>query len=242
MQDLVEDVYKELKDAVEKTAEKPCAIAYSGGLDSSLLLALSNYRYIPYTLGFSDSRDIENVDKNSMILKIHVKKIILDDIDIKSYIEQLLEIDPKITRMEMGYELVLFILMDFIPEKFVVTGQGADELFYGYRRFIDNPRLKNDTYLNRLFNVTLPREKKMAEYYDKELITPYLSPGILKMRHSITRDINIQENRNKLILREVASRISLPEEIYNRPKSAAQYGSGINKYLLKQSDKIFRNE
>ncbi|WP_337861097.1 asparagine synthase-related protein [Ferroplasma sp.] len=242
MQNITEDVYKELKAAVEKTTENPCAIAYSGGLDSSLLLALSNYTYIPYTLGFSDSRDIDNVDENSMILKIHVKKIILDDIDIHSYIEQLLKIDPKITRMELGFELVPFILMDFIPEKFVVTGQGADELFYGYRRFIDNPRLKNDTYINRLFNVTLPREKKIAEYYDKELLTPYLSPGILKMRTNITREENILDNRNKLILREIASKISLPEEIYNRPKSAAQYGSGINKYLLKQSDKIFRNE
>ena len=242
MQNIVDNVYNELKAAVEQTADKPCAIAYSGGLDSSLLLALSGYRYIPYTLGFSDSRDIENVDDASSILKINPKIILLDEIDIEGYISQLLKIDPKITKMEMGYELVLFILMDFIPEKYVVTGQGADELFYGYRRFIDNPRLKNDTYINRLFNVTLPREKKMAEYYDKELITPYLSLGMLKIRHYITREDNIEENRNKLILREIAAKISLPEEIYNRSKTAAQYGSGINKYLLRQSDKIFRNE
>ena len=242
MQNMVDNVYNELKAAVEQTADKPCAIAYSGGLDSSLLLALSGYRYIPYTLGFSDSRDIENVDDASSILKLNPKIILLDEIDIEGYISQLLKIDPKITKMEMGYELVLFILMDFIPEKYVVTGQGADELFYGYRRFIDNPRLKNDTYINRLFNVTLPREKKMAEYYDKELITPYLSPGMLKIRHYITREDNIEENRNKLILREIAAKISLPEEIYNRNKTAAQYGSGINKYLLRQSDKIFRNE
>jgi len=242
MQNIVDDVYEELKAAVEKTAGKPCAIAYSGGLDSSLLLAISDYKYIPYTLGFSDSRDIENVDDASMILKLQVKKIILDDMDIQSYIDQLLKIDPKITRMEMGYELVLFILMDFIPEKYVVTGQGADEIFYGYRRFIDNPRLKNDTYMNRLFNVTLPRERKMAEYYDKELITPYLSPGIMRIRHNITRENNIQGNRNKIILREIAQKVSLPEEIYNRSKTAAQYGSGINKYLLRQSDKIYRNE
>ena len=191
MQNIVDNVYNELKAAVEQTADKPCAIAYSGGLDSSLILALSDYRYIPYTLGFSDSRDIENVDDASAILKLNPKIILLDEIDIESYISQLLKIDPKITKMEMGYELVLFILMDFIPEKYVVTGQGADEIFYGYRRFIDNPRLKNDTYINRLFNVTLPREKKMAEYYDKELITPYLSQGMLKIRHYITREDNI---------------------------------------------------
>ena len=64
MQNIVEDVYEELRAAVEKTINLPCAIAYSGGLDSSLLLGLSGYKYIPYTLGFSDSRDIEKVIRN----------------------------------------------------------------------------------------------------------------------------------------------------------------------------------
>ncbi|NOL59992.1 asparagine synthase, partial [Ferroplasma acidiphilum] len=75
MQNIVDNVYNELKAAVEETVDKPCAIAYSGGLDSSLLLALSGYRYIPYTLGFSDSRDIENVDDASSILKLNPKII-----------------------------------------------------------------------------------------------------------------------------------------------------------------------
>ena len=82
----------------------------------------------------------------------------------------------------------------------------------------------------------------MAEYYGKELITPYLSPGILRMRHNITRDDNIEETRNKIIIREIARKINMPEEIYGRNKTAAQYGSGINKFLLRQDDKIFRNE
>ena len=106
---------------------------------------------------------------SSLILNINVKKIYLDDMDINNYIDELYKIDKKITKLELGYELVLFILMDYISEKYVVTGQGADELFYGYHRFLDNPKLRNDSYLNRLLNVTLPREKKMAEYYDKEL-------------------------------------------------------------------------
>ncbi|WP_287961283.1 asparagine synthase-related protein, partial [Acidiplasma sp.] len=94
--------------------------------------------------------------------------------------------------------------------------------------------LSNETYLNRLFNVTLPREKKMAEYYDKELITPYLNPEILKLRSKITRNVNINGESNKLILREIAKNIGIPDSIFNRNKKAAQYGSGINRYLIKK--------
>ncbi len=232
MENIVEEVHSILNNEMGKIKDKQYAIAYSGGLDSSLLLGLSDYKLIPYTLGFSDSRDFLNVDNASLILNIHVKKIVLDNINIENYINELLKIDKSITRMELGYELVLFILMDSISEKFVVTGQGADEIFYGYHRFLDNPRLKNDSYINRLINVTLPREKKMAEYYDKKLITPYLSPDLMKIRKGITRDMNISGNKNKMILREIAERIGMPESIYNINKKAAQYGSGINRYLL----------
>ncbi|MEM0139655.1 MAG: asparagine synthase-related protein [Ferroplasma sp.] len=233
MEEMENQIYSILKSNVDKSLEKSCALAYSGGLDSSLLLALSNYRYIPYTLGFSNSRDIEHVEDSSLILNLNVKKIILDDIDIENYIKELKNMDPKISKMELGYELVLFILMDYIPEKYVVTGQGADEIFYGYRRFVDNPHLRNDTYMNRLFNVTLPRETKMAEYYDKELITPFLDPEILKLRKKITREMNIAGDKNKVMLRHIAEAISVPKEIYSRNKTAAQYGSGITKYLMK---------
>ncbi len=233
MNEIENEIYSLLKNAVDETLVNPCALAYSGGVDSSLLLALSGYKYIPYTLGFSNSRDIEHVEDSSLILNLNVKKIYLDDMEIDNYISELKKLDPKISKMELGYELVLFIIMDYIPEKFIVTGQGADELFYGYRRFVDNTHLRNDTYINRLFNVTLPREKKMAEYYNKELITPYLSPEILKIRKKITREMNIIDGKNKVMLRNISKYVDIPEEIYSRNKTAAQYGSGLSKYLMK---------
>ena len=58
MNEVVDEVYSYLKSEMEKTKGQSYALAYSGGLDSSLLFALSDYKLIPYSLGFSDSRDI----------------------------------------------------------------------------------------------------------------------------------------------------------------------------------------
>ncbi len=232
-----EAVYNALKNEIEKLKSKKCAISYSGGLDSTLLLYISNFSFNPYTTGYSNSRDIKNSDDVSRILNFNVNKIILDNVNINSYLNDLMKIDKNIKKSEIGYELVLFITLDYISEKYVVTGQGADELFFGYRRFIDDPSLGNDLYIKRLIGVTLPRERKMADYYNKELITPYLSDEIMKLRNDITKEKNIINGVNKMMLRNIAKNIGLPEDIYLKNKKAAQYGSGISNALRKVINK-----
>lgn len=50
---------------------------------------------------------------------------------------------------------------------------------------------------------------------------------------------NKKDSLRKCILREIAADIGVPMEIVRRPKKAAQYGSGINKILVK---KVLKNE
>ncbi|AAT43632.1 asparagine synthase C-terminal domain-containing protein [Picrophilus oshimae] len=232
-----EAVYNALKEEIEKVRSKKCAISYSGGLDSTLLLYISNFSFNPYTTGYSNSRDIKNAEETSRILNFNVNKIILDNVNINSYLNDLIKIDKNIKKSEIGYELVLFITLDYISEKYVVTGQGADEIFFGYRRFIDDDNLGNEHYIKKLIEVTLPRERKIADYYNKELITPYLSDGIMDLRNDITKDKNIINGVNKMILRNIAKNIGLPEEVYLKNKKAAQYGSGISNALKKVMNK-----
>ena len=177
------------------------------------------------------SRDFENAVKASRLLNFTLNHIDLDEIDLKSYIEIVKEIDPDISNSELGYELVLTILLDRIPEKTVYTGQGADELFFGYRRFLDDPGLDNADHMNKLFTVTLPRELKIADYFGKTLKAPYLESNIAKLVAPLPREDHFAGETNKAILRAVASLKGLPPEIISLKKKAAQYGSGINKRI-----------
>lgn len=231
--DLSERIKKILVSEVSSIIPGKTALGFSGGLDSTLLMGISNGALIPYTVGFSNSKDIANSRIASLLLGIKSNEICLDSVDLKGYLELLKEIDHNIRRDEIGYELVLTILMDRIKEKEIVTGQGSDELFYGYRRFIEEPELTNRTHMEKLMGVTLPREEKIADYFGKKILTPYLNREIVDLMKDVPKGMNITNGVNKVILREVARSLGLPEEIIQVKKKAAQYGSGINNRLPK---------
>ena len=215
---------------------KGSALAFSGGLDSTLLLALSGYTLKPYTVGFSDSHDIARSRYVAELLGFKINEILLDDCDLAEAISVLKSIDPSIGRPEIGYELVLYYTLSEIGEDHLVTGQGADEIFYGYRRFVDNPDMVNGEHLDRLFRITLPRETAIAGFFSKSLITPYLDSRIVEKLSRLPRNVNIINGINKIQLRDLARNTGLPEEIWNFRKKAAQYGSGIQARLKKISD------
>jgi asparagine synthase (glutamine-hydrolysing) len=207
------------------------ALAFSGGVDSSLLLWLSRGGLRPYTTGFPGSPDLKSASTAAALMGFSTVDILLDDQYTKNAASAIRKIDPGIPTAELGYEIVLYAILDHAPVERLVTGQGADELFYGYRAFIDNPLMSNERHLKDLFEVTLPRETRMAEEFSKTLLTPYLSPRILEISRSLGRDRNVIGSRNKSPLRDAAIAAGLPEEIAERPKKAAQYGTLVQKRL-----------
>lgn len=207
------------------------SLAYSGGLDSSILLSLCPKTVVPYTLGDDESKDSVNSIGGSMKLGFEAVSIPLKEVDLEKYASIVRDIDPDIRKKDLGYELVLAVLLDQIKEEEVITGQGADEIFYGYSIFRDSPEMDNSIHLKKLYEETLPRETEIAGHFGKKLITPYLSRDIFSIMEDIGRDANFNSDFNKAILRAAATQAGLPLEIVERRKTAAQYGSGMMKKL-----------
>ncbi len=205
-------------------------LSFSGGLDSTLLLYLSGMTLKPVVAGFNGSHDIERAMKVSNLLGSALKKIILDDIDLENHIKSIKDIDPSVKKQEIGYELVLSVVLENSEGNTVVTGQGADEIFYGYHDLVVS-QTSNLEHIHKLIDRTLPREKKMAEEMGKELITPYLDGKIVDICSKIPRLYHVSDGIGKLVLRSIAKLSDVPESLYRYPKKAAQYGSGVDRFL-----------
>ncbi len=232
-QELGKKVLEALSDFYRTHDLGKASMAYSGGLDSSVLLALAPRTVIPYTLGDENSKDYSNSKDGAKKLGFSVVSIPISSVKLESYVNTVMEIDPGIRKKDLGYEVVLAALLDNMKGKEVITGQGADEIFYGYNIFREQPGMDNSLHFKKLFHETLPREGAIAKHFGKKLITPYLSDEILKIMENVNRDTNFSGDTNKAVLRSAAIQAGIHGEIAERKKTAAQYGSGLMKMLKK---------
>jgi asparagine synthase (glutamine-hydrolysing) len=223
-----------IQKAVQKVIADDIAILLSGGIDSSLLayVASKQKSIVAYTVGVENSYDFKAADSAARLLGINANKVIIKEKDVNEGIIELINIDPSQDALELSFNLPLYFVCKSAKEKILLTGQGSDEVFGGYKKYKTEPmRMKED--LNKVLNSTIVKEIKIANYFKKDLKTPYLDPEILAFSKSLPDSDKISSDSEKIILRKAAIILGLPEEIAARKKKAAQYGSGINKILKK---------
>lgn len=117
----------------------------------------------------------------------------------------------------------------------VLCGQGADELFLGYAHFLplegERLRARYLEDLRRLREEDWPASQRVAASLGRDLRAPFLDPEWSRQ----VEEVPLEERRiggvAKGLLREVARRAGLPEEVAGRRKKAFQYGSGVHAVL-----------
>ncbi len=231
MEHLAELLAEILRDEVK--CIESIALAFSGGLDSGILAYLlrdCNVKF--YTVGIEGSMDIQNALNAAELLGIEVESIEINENDVLEGLLFLKRVDPEINALESSFELPLYFVLSYAYEDNVMTGQGSDELFGGYAKYLENPWLMNED-LNRLLVKTKPREIRMAALLGKDLITPYLEKRVMEFAANIPMEMKIRNGIRKYILREAARLLGVPKSIVEREKKAAQYGSGVWKIMKK---------
>ena len=138
--------------------------------------------------------------------------------------------NPRWASTFVAFDLVL----QRIDEKLVLCGQGADELFAGYKKYREmtqeeaEARMRRD--LEELVNEEFPLYRKMAQNYGKILIAPFLHPEVIEFSRAIPFKYKLGDE-NKMVLRLAASFLGVPGSMAEKPKKAMQYGSGVSKVL-----------
>jgi len=248
-------LHKLLLSAVKKRIKsKKSGILFSGGLDSAVLAKLSQ-GFEPdislYCTGFSNSKDLMNAKEAAAILELPLNIIQLELDTVEAALPKILTALVEPTTMDFAIAIPLYFAAQFAKNEGktnVLCGQGADESLGGYKRYEDILAMEGYTRLhsclqNDVFDLfgSLKREFAIATINRIEFGFPYLDRDVLRFLLPLPAEYKIlRENSvfiRKHILRLVAKDLGLPSQIYNRPKLAAQFGSGAQKAL----DKLARN-
>ncbi len=227
-------LYEALERSVKKRYYKPCAIAFSGGLDSSILAAMCKDAKL-YSVGMAGSHDIKQTRYAAKLLglldNLHLHEITMEELDsaIPNVIKAIESPDP----LMVSIALPLYFASKYAHSdglRVILSGQGADELFAGYKRYESlkpedlEKALRTD--LDNIAQNNLERDDAVTMANSVELRVPYLDKKVIELALNISPELKIHNGIRKYILRLAASKI-LPDELAWKEKKAAQYSSGI---------------
>ncbi len=242
---LKESIFKRIKNLNE------IPIIFSGGVDSSLIaLILKEYPIKLYAVRKEGSKDLEYVKKVANSLNLPLKsKVVTEDI-VKDALPDVLRVIAENNLMKIGVGMTIYLASQMISQdgyKVALSGQGADELFAGYNRYLksySNKTLQEELEFDiaNIHHVNLERDYGVSALNNVELRMPYLDEKLVyyALKIPITEKINSSEDvLRKRVLRDLAFNLGLDKEFAYRPKKAAQYGTGIDKLLRKKVLKNF---
>ena len=206
--------------------DRDVAVAFSGGLDSGLVAAISKdyARSVTlYTSGKDESYDVVMARDMSERLGLPWLHIPITKDNIESRLREMISITGTSSPLTLSFELPLFFVCRTVHERYIIGGQGSDELFAGYSKYIGMPddelarAMKSD--MGKLITSTIPHETRVANHFGMDIAD-------LKPKDADSR---------KALLKQIARDLGYPF-IAEKRKKAAQYGSGTMDLVREVAD------
>ncbi len=220
-----------IKSGVE---DQDIAVAFSGGLDSGLVAAISKdyARSVTlYTSGKEQSYDVVMAQEMSERLGLPWLHIPITEDNIEARLREMITITGTSSPLTLSFELPMFFVCRTVHERIIIGGQGSDELFAGYNKYVglsdDELQRMMKSDMGKLITSTIPHETKVADHFGKKILYPYLDPLVTMQVNAMDlKDLKPKDSDNrKVLLRQVARNLGYPF-IADKRKKAAQYGSG----------------
>lgn len=234
----IENIVETIEKSLFKLKLKIGCIAFSGGLDSSLLAAIYDLPLISVTASNKDEewlkRAARMLGRDLELLKVDKKEVI----EAADAVKKIIESDDF---LQISIAVPIYLVMRFAKScgySEIVFGQGADELFGGYKRYeeMDKYELENALIqdLKNIGNDNLVRDVKIAYRNEIKLVTPYLQWEVIDSAIKIPPEYKVRKENGRIvrkyILRKMAEKY-LPGEIAWKDKKAIQYSTGIARIL-----------
>jgi len=249
-----------LIEAVQKRMPGVRGVSLSGGLDSSVVAAIAS-EYNPDlhlftgTIDSAPGPDLENAVIMAKFLGLehrhHIYRITESDIcdSIPQLVWHLESYDEDCISGIISNFYIARMAKEYTDATLV--GEGADELFGGYRMVLKNPKVTSDAHREQLaqrlldisYNTALRRLDRGWMSNAVVYQIPYLDASIVAFAKKIPMAWKIHggQQTEKFILRE-AFRDMLPEKIANREKLRFAMGVGTDDVMDMLVSKIIDPE
>ena len=235
-------VRQTLERAVRKRlmSDVPLGAFLSGGLDSSIIAALVRPHvdeFHTFSVGIEGSRDLEAARVVARHLDTVHHEYVLRSEEIAARLPEILfhleSFDQELVRSAVPCYFTARLASPVV--KVVLTGEGADELFAGYRYYRDYEdstllRQELSRSVRSLHNVNLQRVDRMTMAHSIEGRVPFLDVEMIELAQTIPPELKLKraegaQSTEKWVLRKAGESL-LPGEIVWRDKEQFDEGSG----------------
>ena len=212
--------------------------ALSGGVDSTLVAHLARRECV--AVGLVDSHDLNQARNAADTLGLSCTYVTITPKELAAALPQVIGAIPVRDPVNTSIALTQYFVARFAGEqgyRRVITGQGADELFGGYSRYLETPTLDEDLERDFLgLELQATRDQSVAALHGAYFSMPYMDVRVVRAARAIPAAEKVQGGRRKIPLRQVAER-HIPAEFAWYEKKAMQYGSGVWKELQRLARK-----
>lgn len=241
--------------------QKEVAVAFSGGLDSSLVAFLANKLGVKVELlhvSMENQSETEEAIEASNALNLPLEVDLFKDSDVENTLPRTVALLEEADPVKASIGLPFYWAAEKASEaglKVMLAGQGADELFGGYQRYVkeyikDGGETVRKTMFHDVVNIhesNLERDLKITSFHDVELRLPFASFEVAEFAMSLPLECKIEPKEDtlrKLVLRKVALNAGMPTSVVDKPKKAVQYSTGVNdaiRRIAKKQDKTVKD-
>ncbi|MDG6910590.1 MAG: asparagine synthase [Nitrososphaerota archaeon] len=222
--------------------ENTVAVAFSGGVDSSVLAACAKRhgRVIACT-GYSDrSRDGARSAAAADALGIELVATRLTEESVARELSRM-ELPFAPTLMDRSLWCLYSVAAQSAKaagSRVMLLGQLADELFGGYAKYASALEAGGEEAARSLMESDFDGYAHRGKIRDVGACSPWVQPrfpyadeDLVKQAASIPLSYKITPTSRKEVLRRAAVLLGVPEGIATAPKKAAQYSSGSQKLV-----------
>ena len=224
------------------------AVAFSGGVDSSVVAVLAENVGLDVQLvsvGLEGQPEVMFAEEaaEALGLPLHLQTYTVNELEQTLaealwLIEEPHSVNACIavpfywlaeTASKLGYPVLL-------------AGQGADELFGGYQRYLTEyaesgaeaveQKMFHD--IENAYRANFQRDNQVCSFHGVELRLPFIDRDVVDfaLRLPLRLKLNSVEDRlRKRVLRRVARNLDIPSFMADKPKKAVQYTTGVTKAL-----------